>query len=215
MNDWRRGLLAVYSALFVGLAALLIVLAWNDQQQLDLDLSGFRLVSFIETSGAERLLFTGLMFFVAWFALITLAIALVPDRQRYRETLTVQTPGGSLTLTPEMVATVLRDELERLPSVLQAHPSVRVTKDAVEPDLTIVLADGTNVPNAVNAVQVTAGETLRERFGVRMLQAGVSIAPPPGGGGASRFAPPPPPIAVRRIVRPNDGNLEFPADDSV
>jgi hypothetical protein len=216
VNEWRRGLLAFYSALVVGLAALLIVLAWNDQQQLDIDLGGFRLVSFIETGGADRILFTGLMFFIAWFGLISLALALVPDRQRYREYLVVDTPGGKMTITAAMVSTVLREELERLPGVLQAAPAVRFTKDAVEPDITLTLGPGTNVIHAVNAVQLTAEQTLRERFGVNMLPAGISLAPLSNEQAAGQtFAPPPPPLAVRRVVRPNDGNLEFPVDDSV
>lgn len=213
MNDWRRGILAGYSILFAGLAVLLIVLAWNDGRQLDIDLGGFQLVSFIESGGADRILFTGLMFFVAWFALITLVIAVIPERPRYRDHLVVHTPGGDVTLTAEMVATIIREEVERLPGVRQAHAAVRFVGDAVEPDITLTLEPGTGVPHAVNAAQITARHALEDRFGVKVLPAGISLATGAPLIGDSPYAPPPPPLAVRRIVRPNDGNLEFPADD--
>jgi hypothetical protein len=213
MDDWRRALLAFYSLLFAGLAALLIVLAWDGDSQLDLDLSGFRLVSFIETSGADRLLFTGLMFFIAWFALITLAMAVFREKPRYRDELVVSGPEGTVTLTRDAVSAVLREEIEMLPVVREAFPAVRFTKDAVETDITLVLEPGANLSHAVNAVTLTAGRTISERFGARLLPPGISVASGRGEAGSTAFTPPPPPMAVRRIVRPNDGQLEFPVDD--
>jgi len=215
MNDWRRSLLAVYSLLIVGFAALLVVLAWNDGKQLDIDLGGFRLVSFIDADGADRILFTGLMFFIAWFALMSFVIALLPDRPRYSDRLVVRMGDGEMTLTAPMVATIIREEVERLPLARQALATVRFTKDAVEPDITVVVAPGAAVSHVVNAVQITARQTLEDRFGVKVLQPGVSIASAAPGSDDVPYAPPPPPLAVRRVVRPNDGNLEFPVDDGV
>jgi hypothetical protein len=217
MNDWRRALLAFYSIVMVALAVLLIVLAWDDSRQLDINLDEFRLVAFIDAEGASRILFTGLMFMFAWFALITLAMALVPDRQRYRDHMVVDTAAGEMTITADMVSSVIREEVERLPGVMQAFPNVRFTKDSVEPDITLVLEPGTNVTNSVNAVAITAERAVNDRFGVRMTQPGISLAAPSQEQvvGAPSFSPPPPPLAVRRVVRPNDGNLEFPGDDGV
>jgi hypothetical protein len=215
MNDWRRALLAGYSVLLVGFAVLMIVLAWNDGRQLDIDLGGFRLVSFIDTGGADRILFTGLMFFIAWFALITLVVALVADRPRYRDRLVVRMADGNITLTADMVATMIREEVERLPAVRQAFVAVRFNHDQVEPDITLVLEPGSRVDHAVNAVQITARETLADRFGLSVAPAGISLASGSRPGDERPYAPPPPPLAVRRIVRPNDGNLEFPVDDGV
>jgi hypothetical protein len=215
MNDWRRGLLAGYSLLLVGFSVLMIVLAWNEGRQLDIDLGGFRLVSFIDTGGANRVLFTGLMFFIAWFALITFVVALVADRPRYRDTLVVRMADGKVTLTADMVATMIREEVERLPSVRQAFVAVRFNHDRVEPDITLVLEPGSRVDHTVNAVQITTRETLGDRFGISVLPAGISLASGVRPGDERPYAPPPPPLAVRRLVRPNDGNLEFPVDDGV
>jgi hypothetical protein len=223
MKDLQRGLLVFYSLLLIGACVLCATLVWDQTRQLDIDLGAFRITAGITSGDTERLLFTLMLICIGFFAALSMAIAVIP-MERYRPTLRIRQPNGAdVEVAPPAMEAVLRDELERLPDVRQAYPVVRFTRDEVEAHLTVFLEPYATISHVAHAVQHTAEETLRERFHVtRLRRPGIHISyevAEPGHDPMGRvkpqvaFDPPPAPLPVRHMMRPNDGHLEFPADD--
>lgn len=168
MNGLRRVLLAGYSVTFVAACGGLIVLAWNQDQQLDLNTSGFRLVSSISADNAEKWIFTLLMLCLALFGVLTFLLAVSPASAEGRKgTLRMkQADGGSVEVTADAIESLLRDELEHLPEIRQADPRVKLAGGAVETSITAVIEPSASIAHVTNLIAVTTGTTLREQVGV-------------------------------------------------
>ncbi len=220
MNTWRRALLAGYSLLLVIFCALLAVLAWNQSRQLDLDSSGFRLTAGITAGDAEKVLFTLLLAMVSLFAVATFAIAVTPEEKR-RTTLRLRHADGSqIDLAAPAIAAIIKREVELLPDVREASPAVAFVGERLTTDLSLLLRPGANLEAVGGAVTHTYAAALKEAFGITRaaepvirvsfdVRVGDGTQPPTPAG----FEAPPMPRTYRQLVRPNDGNLEFPYED--
>ena len=167
MNALRRILLAVYSVLLVAACAGLGILAWNQDQQLDIDLEDFRLTAAITSGNAEKWIFTALLACIALFGILTFLLAVLRTREGSRGTLRLrQAEGGTVEVTADAIDNLLRDELERLPEIRSADPRVRLVKGAVNADITAAIEPSASIAHVTNLVAVTTASTLREQVGV-------------------------------------------------
>ena len=77
MNGMRRFFLALYSLLLIAACGGLIVLAWNEEQMLDLQVRDFNVVAFIDAPTSHQAAFTAMLAPFILLGLITFVIALV------------------------------------------------------------------------------------------------------------------------------------------
>jgi hypothetical protein len=168
MNALRRILLAIYSVLLVAACAGLGLLAWNQDQQLDIDLEDFRLTAAIASGDTEKWTFTALLACVALFGILTFLLAVLRTRTDSRRgTLRLrQSEGGTVEVTADALETLLRDELERLPEIRRADPEVRLLKGVVNTDISAVIEPSASIAHVTNLIAVTTASTLREQVGV-------------------------------------------------
>lgn len=170
MNGLRRVLLALYSLLFVAACGGLVVLAWNQDQQLDLNPGGFRLVASISADNAEKWIFTLLMACLVMFGLLTFLLSVSPASSGGRRGGTLrmkQADGGSVEVTSDAIESLLRDELEHLPEIRQADPRVKLAGGgAVDTAITAVIEPSASIAHVTNLIAVTTTTTLREQVGV-------------------------------------------------
>ena len=97
MNALRRILLVFYSLVLLAALGGIGALAWNQDQQLDLDVEDLNIQAFIEADNAEKWVLTGIIAGIGLFALITLLIAIWPRRRPSRGALRIrQTDGGTV-----------------------------------------------------------------------------------------------------------------------
>lgn len=214
MNTARQVALVLYSVLLVAFAALLIVLAWDDQTQLDIDLGGFRLVSFIDAGSLERWLFTGLMVLVAWLGILTLVLAVVRGGRPVRDRIMVTQPGGvRLEVTAAAAADAVRSEVALLPDVAAASAAAYFSGDAAHIAVEITPHPWARLDHVPVAVNAAASRALRERFNLSLGEPVDLRVHAPEGGAA--YAPDRRPLPARHPedVPPPPKTLRFPADD--
>lgn len=213
MTTARRAALAIYSLALIAFCALLVVLAWEDRKQLDLDLGGFRLVAFVDAGTTERWLFTGLMFLVAWLGVLTFLIAVIRPAKRIRDRIMVtQVDGTRLEVTAAGVAGAIREEVSLLPDVAAAEAAAHFVDDAAHVAVDVTprpWARPELVPAAVNAAAI---RTLRDRFNLAMASpVDLRIRPVDGAGAFVRERDPLPPRHPEDTPPP-PRSLRFPPD---
>lgn len=215
MNTARQVTLAAYSLLLVAFCALLIVLAWDDSTQLDIDLGGFRLVSFVDAGSVERWLFTGLMVLVAWLGILTLVLAVVRPGRPIRDRIMVTQPDGvRLEVTAAAAAAAVREEVSMLPDVAVAAASTHFIDDAAHVAVELTPQPWARLEHVPAAVNAAATRVLRERFNLTLAEpVDLRMQPPDGSSGYARERQPLPPRHPEDIPAPTR-SLRFPADDN-
>ena len=133
MNVLRRVLLAAYSIVLVASAGGMVVLAWNQDQKLDLKVRHLNLQAFITSSSSEKWALILLMGLIVLFGLLSLVVAFIQggSSDSDRSLRLHQTDGGTVEITASALEALLRDQLEALPLISRASPKVRLRAGAV------------------------------------------------------------------------------------
>src|SRR3970040_463760 len=132
MSVAARIFLAIYSLILIAAAVGFAVLAWNDEQMLDVGVGDLSLQALFETdnASAERWALTAILALVVLIGVFTLFLSLW--RRKSRGEMQIEQDDGTVVeITPDAVESLLRDEIERLPEGRQAVPTVRFVKNAV------------------------------------------------------------------------------------
>lgn len=167
MNVLRRILLALYSLLLLAAVGGFTSLAWNQDEQLDLDIGDLNIQAFVESTDDAKYLLTGALAAVALLALFTILIAIWPRRDGSRGTLRIkQADGGLVDVTPKSVEVLLRDELEALPEVRRAVPTVRLVGGAIDTRVEADIEPSASIAHATKLLTSTVEYVLREHVGV-------------------------------------------------
>jgi hypothetical protein len=191
MNGLRRALLAAYGVLLALAAVAMAALAWDGGSQLDIDLSNFRAVSFIDTTGATRAAFTALMAVLALLGLFTAAVAFLPDGPRGRA-VRLRTPSGQVVeVTAAAMEANLRELLEQLPDVTSALARITFGRGVAHTSVSVEIQPGANIAYVNAAVAHAAAALLRDQApGLVVARPEVRIDS--SGPGAPPVAPTPP-----------------------
>ena len=223
MNGLRRLLLAAYSLLFAAVCVGLGALAWNQDEQLDINPGEFRFVAFISSGDTEKWAFTALMGCLVLFALLTFMVAVSRGSDPRKGTLRLrQSDGGTVEVTTASVEALLRDELESIPEIRQAYPRVRANGNAVDVDVAAVIEPSASISHVTSVVSQTSASTLREQVGITNLrrpnirirydevnarpgrgpararpEAGAPVMPPREVAESEPWPPPPPEVLAR------------------
>ncbi|MCC6381180.1 MAG: alkaline shock response membrane anchor protein AmaP [Dehalococcoidia bacterium] len=172
MNVVRRLFLALYSILLIAAAGGMLALAWNEGQQLDLNVGNFSLQGLIDTDDPAKAIWTVIMAAVIALGLFTLFIALAPGvTGSSKGTLRMrQADGGMVEVTADALESMLQDELEQLPEVREAYPRVRLSGGAVDTETTVVIEPSANISSVTGAVADATTRALRENVGVTSVR---------------------------------------------
>lgn len=172
MNVVRRLFLALYSILLIAAAGGLLALAWNEGQQLDLNVGNFNLQGLINTDDPAKAVWTVIMAAVVVLGLFTLFVALAPGvAGSSKGTLRMrQADGGMVEVTADALESMLQDELEQLPEVREAYPRVRLSGGAVDTETTVVIEPSANISTVTSAVADATARALRENVGVTSVR---------------------------------------------
>lgn len=213
MTVLSRVFLAVYSLLFIALCAGFVGLLWNDSEMLDIELGDLNFQAFFVPGAedAQKWAFTALMAAFVLLGLATFVLAFTRSTAGGGRLRLRQADGGVLEVGSDAIEALLRDELERLPEVRQAHTRVRVSGNVIDPTLTLVVEPSSSIAHVTNeAAQVTA-RALREQVGVANVRRPTmkisydEIASRPIASGRARpqhIAPAPPPPAEPSVEAP-------------
>ena len=204
MNLAGRGLLFLFGAFWIAAATSLIILAWNSDEMIDVDVKDFTFQAFVEVGDAERWGMTLVVGALALVGVAALLIAVLPGRTRVgRGVLRLrQSDGGVVEVSNEALEGLLVDELEQLSEVRNASAAIRVRSGAISTDLDLVVAPGARIADVTSVVGARLTEVFRDQVGVTNVHrplvriaydAGVAGASPPGAGPVSAPAPLPPP----------------------
>ncbi len=167
MNILSRVMLAFYSLVLIGACGGLGVLAWNEEDQLDIEVRDFNLRALIDAQDAERWVFTGILAVVGLVGLFTLFLAFLPARKRRRESLRMrQADGGYVEVTAEAMEMLIRDELESLPDIRSAIPRVHLEKGAVATDLDLSIEASAVISQVTASASEATKRVLQEQVGV-------------------------------------------------
>ena len=170
MNALRRVLLAIYSVLLLAAAGGLGVLAWNQDEKLDLDIGDLNLQAFVTSSDDAKWALTGVLAAIGLLALVTLIIALWPRRKRAGSLRIRQSDGGTIEVTSSAIEALLRDELESLPEVQSVKPRVSLSGGAVDTYLDAQIEPSASIAHTTRLLGETVDETLREQLGVTAVR---------------------------------------------
>lgn len=171
MNALRRILLVFYSLLLLAALGGVGALAWNQDEQLDLEVEDLNVQAFIEADNAEKWVLTGILAAVALFAIITLLIAVWPRRRGSRGALRIrQADGGTVEVTSTAIESLLKGEIEALPEVQTAAPRVTLAGGAVDTFLDVQIEPSANIAHVTKLLGATVEETLREQVGVTAIR---------------------------------------------
>lgn len=171
MNALRRILLVFYSLLLLAALGGVGALAWNQDEQLDLEVEDLNVQAFIEADNAEKWILTGILAAVALFAIITLLIAVWPRRRGSRGALRIrQADGGTVEVTSTAIESLLKGEIEALPEVQTATPRVSLAGGAVDTFLDVQIEPSANIAHVTKLLGATVEETLREQVGVTAIR---------------------------------------------
>ena len=225
MNFFNRFFLVIYSLLFIAACAGLVVMAWNQDQKLDIVLGSFNLQAFILSNDSDRWLFTAMMGLLAMIGVISLITAFSRGgKSASSGTVRLRaTDGGVVEIDASAVEALLRSNLESLPQVRQASPHVKASKGSVETDITVSVYPGASISDITHTVNETTANVLRQQVGATQVRRPVlhitydelaavpsgrmrpqsppsagTLPPPPGYQQPQEplaYAPPPPPPA--------------------
>lgn len=171
MNGMRRFFLALYSLVLIAACGGLIVLAWNEEQMLDIQVRDFNAVAFIDAPTSHQIAFTAMLGPFILLGLITFLIALVTpsggagSRLRLR-----QADGGTVEVTAASLESLLRDELQRLPEIRQARPRVRLAGGAIDSEIAVVIEPSASIAQVTSLITQTTGQVLKEQVGVSTVR---------------------------------------------
>ncbi len=204
MNLARRGLLFLFGAFWIAAATSLIILAWNSDEMIDVDVKDFTLQAFVEVGDAERWGMTLVVGALALVGVAALLVAVLPGRTRVGRGLLRlrQSDGGVVEVSNEALEGLLVDELEQLAEVRNASAAIRVRSGAISTDLDLVVAPGARIADVTSVVGTRLTEVFRDQVGVANVHrplvriaydSGVAGASPrPGAVSAPAPLPPPP-----------------------
>jgi len=171
VNALRRILLIVYSLLLVAAAAGVGALAWNQDEQLDLDIGDLNVQALVNADDTEKWLLTGVLGLIGLFALLTFLIAIWPRRAKSRGALRIrQADGGTVEVTAEAIESLIRDDLEALPEVQKATPRVSLAGGAVDTYLDVQIEPSASIAHATKLLGSTVEQVLREQVGVTAVR---------------------------------------------
>jgi hypothetical protein len=197
MNGLRRTFLALYSLLLIAAAAGIGVLAWNQDQKLDLNVSDLNLTAAITTDDSLKWSLTALMVAIGLLGVMTFLLAVAKTAES-RSTLRMkQADGGTVEVSNEAIENLLRDELERLPEVRRVAPKVRLSGGAVETSLDAWIEPSASIAHATTVLGQGVAGVLRDQVGVtnvrrpaiRIHYDEVSARPVPGRTKPQAWAP--------------------------
>jgi len=204
VNLARRGLLFLFGAFWIAAATSLIILAWNSDEMIDVDVKDFTLQAFVEVGDAERWGMTLVVGALALVGVAALLVAVLPGRTRVGRGLLRlrQSDGGVVEVSNEALEGLLVDELEQLAEVRNASAAIRVRSGAISTDLDLVVAPGARIADVTSVVGTRLTEVFRDQVGVANVHrplvriaydSGVAGASPrPGAVSAPAPLPPPP-----------------------
>jgi hypothetical protein len=171
VNALRRIFLVVYSVLLLAAVGGITALAWNQDEQLDLNVSNLNIKAFVEASNGAKWALTGVLAGIALIATISLLMAVWPSRQRGGGALRiVQADGGTVEVTSSAIESLLKDELEALSEVQSATPKVKLSGGAVDTYLDVQIEPSASIAHATTLLGSTVEETLREQVGVTSVR---------------------------------------------
>jgi len=171
MNALRRVLLVIYSVLLLAAVGGLGALAWNQDEQLDLDIGDLNIQALVTSGDTAKWVFTGVLAGVGLFALVTLLIAIWPRRAGRKGALRIrQADGGVVEVTPAAVEAILKDELEALPEIQSAKPRVSLSGGAVDTYLDAQIEPSASIAATTRLIGSTVEEVLREQLGVTAVR---------------------------------------------
>ncbi|MCC7364333.1 MAG: hypothetical protein IT303_08155 [Dehalococcoidia bacterium] len=170
MNGLRRGLLAGYSVVFIALCLGLIALAWNQDQQLDINPDGFRFVSYISSGDTEKLAFSALMACLALFGVLTLVVAIAVGDTRGGAIRARRANGTSVELDTDAVEAMLRAELQGIPEIRHVEPRVRTAGAGVDVDVAASIEPSASIAHVTDLVLRTTTAVLRDELGIGNLR---------------------------------------------
>jgi hypothetical protein len=230
VNALRRILLAVYSVILLAALGGMGVLAWNQDEQLDLDMGDLNLQAFVTSGDNAKWVFTAVLAGIGVLALVTLLIALWPRRSRHGGALRIrQSDGGTIEVTSSAIEALIKDELESLPEVQTVKPRVSLSGGAVDTYLDAQIEPSASIAHTTRLIGETVDETLREQLGVTAVRRPVvrisydEMAARPVPAKRARGMPPPSPeLRPQREAAPvadaptrNDGDHREPREASV
>lgn len=221
MNFFNRFFLVIYSLLFIAACAGLIVMAWNQDQKLDIVAGSFNLQAFILSGDRDRWLFSGMLGLLGMIGVISLITAFSRGGSAASSgTVRLRaTDGGVVEIDSSAVEALLRSNLEALPQVRQASPKVKAAKGSVETDITVSVFPGASITDITHTVNETTANVLRQQVGATQVRRPVlhitydelaavpsgrmrpqsqaaAVPPPPGAAPPQEslaYTPPPPP----------------------
>lgn len=171
MNALRRILLAIYSLVLLVALGGLGVLAWNQDDQLDLNMGDLNLQAFVTSGDNAKWVLTAVLVGIGLVALATLLIALWPRRARHGGALRIrQSDGGTIEVTSSAIEALLKDELESLPEVQTVKPRVSLSGGAVDTYLDAQIEPSASIAHTTRLIGETVDETLREQLGVTAVR---------------------------------------------
>jgi hypothetical protein len=166
MNGLRRTFLALYSLLVIGAAAGIGVMAWNQDQKLDLNVSDLNLTAAITSSDSLKWSLTALMVAISLLGVMTFLLAVAKTAES-RSTLRMkQADGGTVEVSNDAIENLLRDELEQLPEVRRVAPKVRLAGGAVETSLDAWIEPSASIAHATTVLGQGVTGVLRDQVGV-------------------------------------------------
>ncbi len=202
MQALIRFFLVVYSLLLMAACAGLGVLAWNDNEKLDLNAGDFNLQAFVDATDSAKWAFTAILAGIGLIGLLTLLLAFSRTGMRSGGALRLrQEDGGTVEVGAQALQSLLRDELERIPDVRSADPRVRVDGNAVDSMLNLTVEPGANIAHVTNEAAHATMQTLREQIGAsNVRRPSVRITYEGAGGMGAPRAPRPKPQAQPTTV---------------
>ena len=167
MNALRRILLVVYSLVLLAALGGIASLAWDQDEQLDLNIGDLNIQAFVESSDNAKYALTAVLVGIGLIALLSILVALWPNRQGSKGPLKIkQADGGYVEVTPKAIEAILKDELESLPEVRRATPRVRLAGGAVDTHIDADIEPSASIAHATRLLSTTVETTLREHVGV-------------------------------------------------
>lgn len=172
MNAVRRIFLVIYSVVFLAALGGLGALAWNQDQQLDLNISDLKINGFIEASDGAKWALTGVLAGLGVLGLLTLLMAVWPARSGgSKGTLRIrQSDGGYVEVTASAVESLVREAVEALPEVRRASPRIRLSGGAIDTYLDVDIEPSTSIANATKLLAQTVEDVLRDHVGVSSVR---------------------------------------------
>jgi hypothetical protein len=166
MNGLRRTFLALYSLLLIAAAAGVAVLAWNEDEKLDLNVSDLNISAAITSTDSLQWALTALMVAIGLLGLMTFLLAVAKSAQTGSTLRMRQADGGTVEVSNEAIETLLRDELEQLPEVRRVAPKVRLAGGAVETSLDAWIEPSASIAHATTVLGQGVAGVLRDQVGV-------------------------------------------------